>query len=115
MEADGGWLLCPHPAASLGPPACLSPLQGITRVKNATDAVGVVLKELKEQSHAGRFRLLVAVDGVNALWGRTTLKREDKSLVGKLGFSVLLTVMPARGQNVAWWPRRYMSSGLGSV
>ncbi|XP_075856327.1 small ribosomal subunit protein mS29 isoform X3 [Microcebus murinus] len=55
--------------------------QGITRVKNATDAVGIVLKELKRQSSLGIFRLLVAVDGVNALWGRTTLKREDKSLI----------------------------------
>ncbi|XP_036872677.2 small ribosomal subunit protein mS29 isoform X2 [Manis javanica] len=53
--------------------------QGITRVKNATDAVGIVLKELKRQSSLGIFHLLVAVDGVNALWGRTTLKREDKS------------------------------------
>ncbi|XP_037681725.1 28S ribosomal protein S29, mitochondrial isoform X2 [Choloepus didactylus] len=55
--------------------------QGITRVKNATDAVGVVLKELKRQSSLGIFHLLVAVDGINALWGRTTLKREDKSLI----------------------------------
>ncbi|XP_023103388.2 28S ribosomal protein S29, mitochondrial isoform X2 [Felis catus] len=55
--------------------------QGIMRVKNATDAVGVVLRELKGQSSLGGFRLLVAVDGVNALWGKTTLKREDKSLV----------------------------------
>ncbi|XP_023569352.1 28S ribosomal protein S29, mitochondrial isoform X2 [Octodon degus] len=53
--------------------------QGITRVKNATDAVGIVLKELKRQSSSGLFHLLVAVDGVNALWGRTTLKRGDKS------------------------------------
>ncbi|XP_005411672.1 PREDICTED: 28S ribosomal protein S29, mitochondrial [Chinchilla lanigera] len=53
--------------------------QGITRIKNATDAVGIVLKELKRQSSSGLFHLLVAVDGVNALWGRTTLKREDKS------------------------------------
>uniref|UniRef100_A0A8C2NB03 Small ribosomal subunit protein mS29 n=1 Tax=Capra hircus TaxID=9925 RepID=A0A8C2NB03_CAPHI len=53
--------------------------QGIMRVRNATDAVGIVLKELKRQSSLGIFRLLVAVDGVNALWGRTTLKREDKS------------------------------------
>ncbi|XP_055979608.1 small ribosomal subunit protein mS29 isoform X1 [Sorex fumeus] len=53
--------------------------QGITRVRNATDAVGVVLKELKRQSAQGLFRLLVAVDGANALWGRTTLKKEDKS------------------------------------
>lgn len=53
--------------------------QGLTRVKNATDAVGIVLKELKKQSSLGLFHLLVAVDGVNALWGRTTLKREDKN------------------------------------
>ncbi|XP_032116467.1 28S ribosomal protein S29, mitochondrial isoform X2 [Sapajus apella] len=52
--------------------------QGITRVRNATDAVGIVLKELKKQSSLGIFHLLVAVDGINALWGRTTLKREDK-------------------------------------
>ncbi|NWR78348.1 RT29 protein, partial [Centropus unirufus] len=55
--------------------------QGLARVRNASDAVGVVLKELKQQSHLGSFRLLVAVDGVNALWGRTTLKKEDKSPV----------------------------------
>ncbi|KAG8520003.1 28S ribosomal protein S29, mitochondrial [Galemys pyrenaicus] len=56
--------------------------QGITRVKCATDAVGIVLKELKRQTSLGIFHLLVAVDGVNALWGRTTLKREDKTLHG---------------------------------
>uniref|UniRef100_A0A2K5K4E3 Small ribosomal subunit protein mS29 n=1 Tax=Colobus angolensis palliatus TaxID=336983 RepID=A0A2K5K4E3_COLAP len=56
--------------------------QGITRVRNATDAVGIVLKELKRQSSLGIFHLLVAVDGINALWGRTTLKREDKSPEG---------------------------------
>lgn len=55
--------------------------QGITRVRNATDAVGVLLKELRRQSSRGLFRLLVAVDGVNALWGRTTLRREDKTLI----------------------------------
>ncbi|XP_047371820.1 28S ribosomal protein S29, mitochondrial isoform X2 [Sciurus carolinensis] len=53
--------------------------QGLTRVRNATDAVGIVLKELKMQSSLGMFRLLVAVDGINALWGKTTLKREDKN------------------------------------
>ncbi|XP_072493906.1 small ribosomal subunit protein mS29 isoform X3 [Notamacropus eugenii] len=55
--------------------------QGLNRVKNASDAVGIVMKELKRQSSLGSFRLLVAVDSVNALWGRTTLKKEDKSLV----------------------------------
>lgn len=55
--------------------------QGLTRVRNATDAVGVVLKELKTQSAGGLFHLLVAVDGANALWGRTTLRREDRTLI----------------------------------
>ncbi|XP_063296226.1 small ribosomal subunit protein mS29 isoform X1 [Pelobates fuscus] len=55
--------------------------QGLTRVKSASDAVGVVLKELKRQSGGGAFRLLVSVDGVNALWGRTTIKKENKSMV----------------------------------
>uniref|UniRef100_A0A5F8HKS2 Small ribosomal subunit protein mS29 n=1 Tax=Monodelphis domestica TaxID=13616 RepID=A0A5F8HKS2_MONDO len=55
--------------------------QGLTRVKSASDAVGIVMKELKRQSSLGSFRLLVAVDGVNALWGKTTLKKEDKSLI----------------------------------
>ncbi|XP_053133229.1 28S ribosomal protein S29, mitochondrial [Hemicordylus capensis] len=55
--------------------------QGLTRVKNASDVVGVVLKELKQQCSRGSFKLLVAVDGVNSLWGRTTLKTEDKSKV----------------------------------
>ncbi|KAM4662438.1 small ribosomal subunit protein mS29 [Discoglossus pictus] len=55
--------------------------QGLTRVKSASDAVGVVLKELKSQSGRGLYNLLVSVDGVNALWGKTTLKKEDKSLV----------------------------------
>ncbi|XP_053330546.1 28S ribosomal protein S29, mitochondrial [Spea bombifrons] len=55
--------------------------QGLTRVKSASDAVGVILKELKLQSGSGSFRLLVSVDGVNAFWGRSTLRKEDKSMV----------------------------------
>ncbi|XP_063001933.1 small ribosomal subunit protein mS29 [Elgaria multicarinata webbii] len=55
--------------------------QGLNRVKNASDAVGVVFKELKQQCPRGSFKLLVAVDGVNALWGRTTLEKPDKSEV----------------------------------
>ncbi|NXA57006.1 RT29 protein, partial [Nothocercus julius] len=55
--------------------------QGLARVRDASDAVGVVLRELKQQCRLGSFRLLVAVDGVNALWGKTTLKKEDKSPV----------------------------------
>ncbi|XP_073342247.1 small ribosomal subunit protein mS29 [Pagrus major] len=57
--------------------------QGIARVKSSSDVVGAVIKELKLQSGQPEsdFRLAVAVDGVNALWGGSTLKKEDKSAV----------------------------------
>lgn len=67
-------LLCPSP-------------QGVARVRTSSDVVGALLKELRLQAGQpmeGRqegFRLAVAVDGVNALWGRTSLKKEDKSVV----------------------------------
>uniref|UniRef100_A0A8C2YX41 Small ribosomal subunit protein mS29 n=1 Tax=Cyclopterus lumpus TaxID=8103 RepID=A0A8C2YX41_CYCLU len=59
--------------------------QGISRVKSSSDVVGAVMKELREQSGQpeSEFRLAVAVDGVNALWGRSTIKKEDKSAVRK--------------------------------
>ncbi|MGH0186261.1 UNVERIFIED_CONTAM: hypothetical protein FKN15_020783 [Acipenser sinensis] len=66
--------------------------QGVTRVKNASDAVGVVLKELKTQARPGSYRLVVGVDGVNALWGRTTLRKEDRSL-RKDSYSILVIVV----------------------
>ncbi|XP_071376488.1 small ribosomal subunit protein mS29 isoform X1 [Centroberyx affinis] len=57
--------------------------QGISRVKSSSDVVGALMKELREQSGQpeANFRLAVAVDGVNALWGRSTIKKEDKSTV----------------------------------
>lgn len=57
--------------------------QGVTRVKSSSDVVGALMKELRQQSSDPEvgFRLAVAVDAVNALWGRTTLKKEDKSPV----------------------------------
>lgn len=57
--------------------------QGISRVKSSSDVVGALMKELRLQSgHPGAdFRLAVAVDGVNALWGRSTIKKENKSAV----------------------------------
>ncbi|XP_056142452.1 28S ribosomal protein S29, mitochondrial isoform X2 [Lampris incognitus] len=57
--------------------------QGISRVKSSSDVVGAVMKELRLRSghpEAG-FRLAVVVDGVNALWGRSTIKKEDRSFV----------------------------------
>ncbi|KAF3691971.1 28S ribosomal protein S29, mitochondrial [Channa argus] len=57
--------------------------QGISRVKSSSDVVGALMKELRLQSGQleSNFRLAVAVDGVNALWGRSTIKKEDKSAV----------------------------------
>uniref|UniRef100_A0A671WG90 Small ribosomal subunit protein mS29 n=1 Tax=Sparus aurata TaxID=8175 RepID=A0A671WG90_SPAAU len=57
--------------------------QGIARVKSSSDVVGAVIKELRLQSGQPEsdFRMAVAVDGVNALWGRSTIKKEDKSSV----------------------------------
>lgn len=57
--------------------------QGIARVKSSSDVVGAVIKELRLQSGQPEsdFRMAVAVDGVNALWGRSTIKKEDKSTV----------------------------------
>lgn len=49
------------------------------------------MKELRLQSGQPEsdFRMAVAVDGVNALWGRSTIKKEDKSAVRKNTFIVL--------------------------
>lgn len=60
-----------------------SVLQGISRMKSSSDVVGAVMKELRLQSGQpeSNFRLAVAVDGANALWGRSTIKKEDKSFV----------------------------------
>ncbi|XP_018420737.1 PREDICTED: LOW QUALITY PROTEIN: 28S ribosomal protein S29, mitochondrial [Nanorana parkeri] len=51
---------------------------GLSRVKTASDVVGVVLKELKRQSGGDAFRILVSMDGANSLWGRTSLKKENR-------------------------------------
>ncbi|XP_024283811.1 28S ribosomal protein S29, mitochondrial isoform X4 [Oncorhynchus tshawytscha] len=55
---------------------------GVSHVKSSSDVVGAVLKELRLQAWGteGGFRMAVAV-GVNGLWGRTTLKKEEKSPV----------------------------------
>lgn len=69
--------------------------QGLTRVRNSSDVVGALLRELHVQAgkplggaggaeptgEGGVLRLAVAVDSVNALWGGTSLRKEDKSLV----------------------------------
>ncbi|KAL4636165.1 28S ribosomal protein S29, mitochondrial isoform X1 [Arapaima gigas] len=61
--------------------------KGLTRIKSSSDVMGAVLRELRIQcmgphkEEPETFRLAVAVDGVNALWGRTTLRKENKSKV----------------------------------
>lgn len=54
-------------------------------MKSSSDVVGAVMKELRQQSGqpGSDFRLAVAVDSVNALWGRSTIKKENKSAVRK--------------------------------
>ncbi|XP_056332181.1 28S ribosomal protein S29, mitochondrial [Danio aesculapii] len=59
--------------------------QGVNRMKSSSDVVGAVLRELRLQAGAATegeevFKLAVAVDGVNALWGNTTLKKEDRTM-----------------------------------
>uniref|UniRef100_T1DAG5 Small ribosomal subunit protein mS29 n=1 Tax=Crotalus horridus TaxID=35024 RepID=T1DAG5_CROHD len=54
--------------------------KGLAWVKYASDTIGVILKELKQQSCQGSFRLLVAVDGINSLWGKTALKHNKQNV-----------------------------------
>lgn len=71
-------------------------LQGIARVKSSSDVVGAVMKELRLQGGQpdSDVRLAVAVDGVNALWGKTTIKKADKSPVRKQHSPVLPRIHP---------------------
>uniref|UniRef100_A0A4W6FSE5 Small ribosomal subunit protein mS29 n=1 Tax=Lates calcarifer TaxID=8187 RepID=A0A4W6FSE5_LATCA len=57
--------------------------QGISRVKSSSDVVGALMKELRLQSGQpeSNFRLAVAVNSVNALWGKSNIMKEDRSAV----------------------------------
>lgn len=46
--------------------------QGLNRPKNATDVIGVVLKELQLQSNSGMYRMILAVKAVNGLFAEVT-------------------------------------------
>lgn len=55
---------------------------GINRVKFATDAVAVLIEELKTQSIERKCRTMVAIDGYNAFFHPTTrIKNEAKKIV----------------------------------
>ncbi|MFH4982096.1 hypothetical protein AB6A40_008805 [Gnathostoma spinigerum] len=45
----------------------------------ASDCIGALLRELKEHSTSGAIRLLVAIDDANSLYGRTLVRRADKT------------------------------------
>lgn len=51
---------------------------GLTRPRYATDVVGIILKELKKVATEKQHRVLVAVDGLNGLWGNTSVKDEKR-------------------------------------
>ncbi|KTF79608.1 hypothetical protein cypCar_00031587 [Cyprinus carpio] len=72
--------------------------QGVNRMKSSSDVVGAVLRELRLQAGGategeGAFKLAVAVDGVNALWGKTSLKKEDRTMSG----GAILTALSQTG------------------
>lgn len=46
------------------------------RVKYTCDVMGVILREIQLQSIEKRFRTLVAIDGINAFWFKTNIKKE---------------------------------------
>ncbi|KAF0297414.1 28S ribosomal protein S29, mitochondrial [Amphibalanus amphitrite] len=87
---------------------------GVTRGKHASQCVLALLAELKAHASAGRCRLLMAVEKVNAFWCDSTARREDGSTVkfGDMtviraaeqllrpdwsGGAVLTTIAPVRG------------------
>ncbi|XP_074650971.1 small ribosomal subunit protein mS29-like [Tubulanus polymorphus] len=63
--------------------------QGINRPKYASDCIGVIMKELREQTTKRGFKTLVAIDGVNALWGTAQIKDEQGKIVPTECFTLL--------------------------
>ncbi|XP_022105860.1 28S ribosomal protein S29, mitochondrial-like [Acanthaster planci] len=55
--------------------------QGVARPKNASDAIGVILKELQLQSQRGAFKMLFAVKGVNGFFAEKTIVRKPGGYV----------------------------------
>ncbi|XP_054707754.1 28S ribosomal protein S29, mitochondrial-like [Uloborus diversus] len=53
---------------------------GLKRVRHSSDCVAVLLKEIKQQSHLGKFKTMVVIDGMNAFYSKTNIKRSDRTL-----------------------------------
>ncbi|KAK2184153.1 hypothetical protein NP493_280g01000 [Ridgeia piscesae] len=64
-------------SAEVGTPLAEVMEFGLARVKYAADVVGAVLKEIRLQAAPQGFKVLMAVDGVNAFWSTTNIKVED--------------------------------------
>ncbi|KAL5005477.1 hypothetical protein ScPMuIL_018933 [Solemya velum] len=54
---------------------------GLNRVKFAADCVGALLREIRVQASDNKFRVLVAVECVNAFWKDTTIRTESRDFV----------------------------------
>merc|ERR1712154_172663 len=54
---------------------------GLNRMKFASDCVGAILREVRNQAAMHKVKVLVAVDGVNAFWNQTTVKNLERELL----------------------------------
>lgn len=54
---------------------------GIASPFSATDCVGALCRELRRHSSNGSIKLLVAMDGANSLYGKTVIKKADRTKV----------------------------------
>ncbi|CAL2032921.1 unnamed protein product [Caenorhabditis brenneri] len=52
---------------------------GITAPFLASDCVGALFRELRRHAKDGKLKALVAVDDANSLWGKTLVKRADRT------------------------------------
>ncbi|KHJ81064.1 hypothetical protein OESDEN_19253, partial [Oesophagostomum dentatum] len=52
---------------------------GISAPFLATDCVGGLFRELKRHSSTGSIKVFVAIDDANSLWGKTLVKKADRT------------------------------------
>ncbi|CAI2342509.1 unnamed protein product [Caenorhabditis sp. 36 PRJEB53466] len=52
---------------------------GISAPFLASDCVGALFRELRRHAKAGSLKVLVAIDDANSLWGKTLVKRADRT------------------------------------
>ncbi|WKX93817.1 hypothetical protein Q1695_011241 [Nippostrongylus brasiliensis] len=63
---------------------------GISAPFLATDCVGALFRELKRHSSAGSVQLFVAVDDANSLWGKTLVKKADRSFAAASDLTLVI-------------------------